>query len=174
MLGLVKNSTQPTEPRSIEPTGGMREHGVDLAGLRREIGACHRLSAVILRNLLEQALELADIAIDRAHEVAVAAILATNLLERLLPLIGVKLAREHVLLAAIVTIPEVGRGVVIDHARDVDGKRVERFERRSLAARTLLRALARRRRFPRRRRLTHRAVRVLRGAREQVGQPTGA
>src|SRR5271165_4195761 len=111
----------------IESPGGMSEHGVNLPGLRGEIGACHDLPAVIARDLLEQALELADIAVDRSHEVAVTAILAADLLERFLPLIGIELAREHVALAAVVAVPEVGRRVVVDHAGDVDGKRIERL-----------------------------------------------
>src|SRR5271165_1294879 len=83
----------------IESPGGMSEHGVNLAGLRGEIGACHDLAAVITRDLLEQALELADIAVDRPHEVAVTAVLAADLLECFLSLIGIELAREHVAFA---------------------------------------------------------------------------
>jgi hypothetical protein len=41
---------------------------------------------------------------------------------------GVELAGEHVALAALVAIPQLGGGVVIDHAGDVDRQRVERLD----------------------------------------------
>src|SRR5436190_633420 len=103
--------------RLIEPSGGVGQHGVDLAGLRGEIGARQRLAAIVARDLLEQPLELADIAVDRAHEVAVGAVLAADLVERLLALHGVELARKHVAFAAVVALPQLGRRLVIDHAR---------------------------------------------------------
>src|SRR5216684_9386895 len=81
---------------SVEPAGRVREHGIHLARLRGQVGARHHLAAIVARDFLEQPLELADIAIDRAHEIAVAAILLADLLERLLALHGVELAREHV------------------------------------------------------------------------------
>src|SRR5262249_11647785 len=112
----------------VEPSGRVREHGVDLARLRGQVGARHHLAAVVARDLLEQPLELADVAVDRAHEVALATILAANLLERLLPLHGVQLVREHVAVPTVVALPQLGRRLVIDHAGDVDGERVERVD----------------------------------------------
>src|SRR6187455_2733736 len=67
--------------RSVEPSGSVREHGVDLAGLRGEIGARHRLAAIVARDLLEQPLELADVAVDGALEIALAAIFPADFLE---------------------------------------------------------------------------------------------
>src|SRR5262245_31879741 len=42
----------------IEPAGRVRQHGVDLAGLRGEIRPRHHLTAIVARDLIEQALEL--------------------------------------------------------------------------------------------------------------------
>ena len=49
----------------LEPARGVRQHGVDLAGVRGEIAARGRLAALVLRDLVQQPLELADVAIDR-------------------------------------------------------------------------------------------------------------
>src|SRR6266446_9714113 len=81
--------------RSVETAGGVGEHGVDLARRRGEIGARQHLAAVVARDFLEQPLELADIAVDGALEIAIAAVALADFLERLLPLHGVELAREH-------------------------------------------------------------------------------
>src|SRR5579859_7493675 len=64
------------QPRLIEAAGRVRQHGVDLAGFRGQIGARHHLAAVVARDLFEQPLKLADVAVDRLLELAVGAILA--------------------------------------------------------------------------------------------------
>src|SRR6266508_4002148 len=130
--------------RSVETTGRVGEHGVDLARLRGQVRARQHLVAVLARDLLEQPLELADIAIDGAAEIAVGAIALADFLERLLALHGVKLAREHVAFAALVAIPQLGCRVVVDHAGDVDRKRIERLEAVTLGARALVGSAARR------------------------------
>src|SRR4051812_6869530 len=71
---------------SVEAAGRVRQHGVDLAGFRGEVRARHHLTAVVARHLLEQPLELADIAVHRLLELAVGAVFATDLVERLLAL----------------------------------------------------------------------------------------
>src|SRR2546429_2466285 len=153
---------------SVETTGRVGEHGIDLAGLRSEIGPRQHLVAVVARDLLEQPLELADIAIDGAAEIAVGAIALADFLERLLALQGVKLAREYVAFAALVAIPQLGCRVVVDHAGDVDRKRIERLEAVTLRTRALVGSAARRRRLARRR------FGLVRGARQQLGEPAGA
>src|SRR2546423_4758679 len=70
----------------LEAAGRVRQHGVHLAGIRGEIVARGRLAALILRHLIQQPLELRDIAVDRRLELAVATIAVANLVERLLPL----------------------------------------------------------------------------------------
>src|SRR6516165_2017218 len=118
---------------SVETAGGVGEHGVDLARLRGEIAARQHLAAVVARDFLEQPLELADIAVDGAPEIAVAAVALADFLERLLALHGV-----------------------------------------ALGARGLRRRFARRRSFARQRSLARRRLGLVRGAREQLGEPAGA
>src|SRR5450759_4698945 len=90
---------------SVEPPGGMRQHGVDLAGFRGEVSARHHLAAVVARDLVEQPLELADIAVHRLLEFAVGAIFLADLVERLLALQGVEPAGENVAFAALIAVP---------------------------------------------------------------------
>src|SRR5947208_13968616 len=112
-------------------------------------------------DLFPMTIELADIAIVGMYEYAVAPIALADFLERLLPLHSVKLARETVAFAAFVAIPQLGGGIVVDHARDIDGKRVQRFH--AVALGTLGRTCARGRRLARGR------FGLVRGAREQLG-----
>src|SRR5262249_31835306 len=104
--------------------------------------------------------ELADIAVDGALEIAVAAVALADFLERLLALHGVELAREHVAFAALVAIPQLGHRVVVDHAGDVAGERIERVD-------GVARGLGRRR-------LAGRGWGLGRGAREQPREPARA
>src|SRR3984893_17596010 len=106
----------------------MREQRVDLAGIGGEVGLGQHLAAVVAGDLLEQALELVDIAIDGFAELGRAPVLAADLLEGLLALRRVEAAREDVALAALVAVPQFDGGVVVDEAGDVDRKRVERFD----------------------------------------------
>jgi len=92
----------------------MSEHRVDLAGLRRQIRPRHHLTAVVARHIFEQPLELGDVAVDRLLELAVGAILGADLVERLLALQRVKPLGEHVAFAALVAVPQVRRGVMIE------------------------------------------------------------
>ena len=57
----------------------MGQHGVDLAGLRGEVGIRPRGVAVVLRDVAEQALELADVAVDRAPEIGIRGVAAAEL-----------------------------------------------------------------------------------------------
>src|SRR5271169_2249487 len=54
-----------------QPSRGMREQGVDEAGLRGQVAAQRLRPAVLARDLVEQALELGDVAVDRLLEAAV-------------------------------------------------------------------------------------------------------
>src|SRR5262249_43216402 len=138
----------------VEASGSVCQHGVDLAGLRRQIAARHHLAAIVARDLVEQALEFGDIAVDRLLELAVGAVSPAHLVEGLLTLQGVEAARECVALAAVIAIPQVHHGVVVDHAGDVGGDRVERVD-----------AVARR--------LVAWPILVARRAGEQVREPSG-
>jgi len=134
-------------------------------------------ATVVTRDLVEQPLELADIAVDSLHELAVGAIALADFLERALALHGVELAREHAALAALIAVPELGGRVVVDHARDVDRERIERLDavaRETLvAARGVLSVLARQITGRGRRRRSRLGL-IARGAGEEVGQPAAA
>src|SRR4029077_16118052 len=67
-----------------EPSRRMREQGVDEAGLRREVAAQRLGPAILARDLVEQALELGDVTVDRLLEIAVGAVLAGDFVKRLL------------------------------------------------------------------------------------------
>src|ERR1700682_5924711 len=73
-----------------QPSRRMREQGIDHPGLRGEVAAQYRRPPLVARDLVEQALELGDVAVDRLLEVAVGAIFAGDLIERLLAGRGVE------------------------------------------------------------------------------------
>ena len=62
----------------------MREQGIDQPGLGGEVAAQHRRPALVARDLVEQALELGDVAVDGLLEIAVGAVFACDFVERLL------------------------------------------------------------------------------------------
>src|SRR5262252_3218223 len=55
----------PVGKTLTEPSGGMREQGVDQARLGGEVTAQRLRSPVLARDFVEQAFELGDIAVDR-------------------------------------------------------------------------------------------------------------
>src|SRR5271169_1364348 len=114
--------------RLPQPSRRVRQQRIDLTGIRREVGPGQHLAAVVARDLLEEALELVDIAIDGFAEFGGAAVLAADFLEGLLALRRVEAAGEDVALAALVAVPQFDGGVVVDEAGDVDRKRVERVD----------------------------------------------
>src|SRR5215471_21172343 len=113
----------PTKPARgrvlVETAGCVGQHRVHLAGLRGEIRPHHDLSAIIARDLIEQAFEFGDVSVYGLLELAIRAVAFADLVERLLALHRVETPREDVALAAIVPVPELRRRVVIDHARNV-------------------------------------------------------
>src|SRR5262249_42843443 len=72
---------------------------------------------------------LADVAIHGLLEFVIRAILLTDVIERLLPLQGVESAGKNVAFATLVTIPQIGGGVRVNHPRDVDLNVIPRFYR---------------------------------------------
>src|SRR6185437_3219051 len=80
-------------------------------------------------DLVEQALELANIAVNRLLELTVGAVLSADLVERLLSLQSIEPPGKDVALAALVAVPQVGCGIVVDHAGDINRKRIERLDR---------------------------------------------
>ena len=59
----------------LEPSRGMRQHGVHLAGVRSQVVARHRSAAFAARHVVEQPLELVDILLDGLPELGVGAYL---------------------------------------------------------------------------------------------------
>ncbi|TAZ14767.1 hypothetical protein ELH81_12195 [Rhizobium leguminosarum] len=103
----------------------MSEHRVDLARIRGEVGLRHRPVRVGAGDVGEQLFEITDVAVDGGAELRFAVIFALDLVEGLLALQRVEAAGEDVALAALVTAPEIDRGVVIDGAGDIDRERVQ-------------------------------------------------
>jgi len=105
----------------------MGQHRVDLAGVGDEVGVAGR--RILPGRLGEEALEIAEIAIDGRAELRLLLILAPDLVEGLLALQRVEPPREDVLLATAMTLPELGCGARIDGPRDVGRQIAERFLR---------------------------------------------
>ena len=64
----------------------MRQHGVDLAGVRGQVGfARYRRAAIAARHVVEQTLELVEVLLDGLPELGIGAIFAADFVERLCP-----------------------------------------------------------------------------------------
>src|SRR5690348_18416250 len=98
--------------------------------------------------------------LDGLPEFRIATVFAADLLERALALRGVELAAAETAFAALIALPQLRGGVVVDHARDVDRERFQRAD--GIAA-----AFAGRRD----RRCV---VAVARGAGQQIAEPAAA
>src|SRR5437764_1759707 len=83
----------------IEAPGGVRQHGVDLAGIGGQVVAGHGRSAITARNVVEQAFELVDIMFDGLPELRIGAVFAADFFERSLALGGVEPLGESAALA---------------------------------------------------------------------------
>src|ERR1700674_5727376 len=104
----------------------MCEQGIDKSGLRGEVAAQHLRAALVARDLVEQALELGDVAVDRLLEAAVGAIFAGDLVEGLLAGRGVEPLGESLALAALIAIPHLGGEIAIHQPADVERQRCQR------------------------------------------------
>src|SRR6476620_10879796 len=76
-------------------------------------------AGIVLLGVAQQPLEIADIAIDRGAEFAVAILALAVLVERLLAVDTVEVASKHSALAVAEALPDRGRGAVIDGTRDL-------------------------------------------------------
>ena len=83
-----------------QPARGMGEQGVDQPCLRGEVAAQRLRVAVLAGDVVEQPLELVDVAVDRLLEGAVGAVFAGDLVERLLAGRRVEALGEGLVLAA--------------------------------------------------------------------------
>src|SRR5262249_14161174 len=121
--GGAQGGGKPTATRGsclFEPAGRVGQHGVDLPGVRSEICTRHHLLVVVAPDFAEKPFELADIPIDNLAELAVGLIALANLVERLSALHRVETPCKHVALPAIVALPQVRGGFMVDHAGDID------------------------------------------------------
>ena len=100
--------------------------------------------------------EVGHIALDCGPELRITGILLTDLVESLLTLQGVEAPCEHVALSALVAVPEVHEGFVVNCPCNVDGKRVQAFHSVQGRAGLLGSAL----------------FLVARGAAQKIGHPT--
>src|ERR1700751_724950 len=98
----------------------MCEQGVDQTRLRREVAAQRLRAAILARDLVEEALELGDVAVDRLLEAAVGAVLAGDLVEGLLAGGRIEALGEGLTLAALITVPHLGRKVAVHQPADVE------------------------------------------------------
>src|ERR1700744_81173 len=103
---------------SSQPARGMREQGVDQTGFRGQVVAQRLRPAILARHLVEQPLELGDVAVERRLEAAVGAVLAGELVERPLAGRGGQALAERLALAALVAVPHLGREVAVHQPAD--------------------------------------------------------
>src|SRR5690348_3598875 len=97
----------PVETGSlVEAPGGVRQHGVDLAGVGGQVVAGDGRSAITARNIIEQPFELVNIVFDGLLELRIGAVFATDFFERSLPLGGVEPLGESAALATFIALPQ--------------------------------------------------------------------
>src|ERR1700751_3119074 len=105
----------------------MREQGVHEARLRGEVVAQRLGPAILARDLVEEALELGDVAVDRLLEAAVGAVLAGDLVKSLLAGRRIEALGERLALAALVAVPHLGRKIAVHQPADVERQRFQRI-----------------------------------------------
>ena len=70
----------------VETAGGVRQQGVDLAGIRGQVIAQHGRPAIAALDVLQQPFELVNVLFDGLPEFGIGAVFAANFVERLLTL----------------------------------------------------------------------------------------
>src|SRR5580704_9375004 len=105
----------------------MREQGVDEARLRGEVVAQRLGPAILARDLVEEALELGDVAVNRLLEAAIGAVLAGDLVKGLLAGRRIEALGERLALATLVTVPHLGREIAVHQPADVERQRLQRI-----------------------------------------------
>src|SRR5262249_31317372 len=86
------------------------------------IAGCGR-PAIAARYVVKQPLELMNVVFDGLPEVGIGTIFATNFFKRPLPLGSIEPLCKRAALAAFVALPQVGRGIIIDHRPRVNARR---------------------------------------------------
>src|SRR5690349_10836181 len=98
----------PLLPGSAQPPRCVREQGIDQPCFRGEMAAQRLRPAILACDLVEQPLELGDVAVDRLLEGAVGAVLAGDLVKGLLAGRRIETLGERLALAALVAVPHFG------------------------------------------------------------------
>src|ERR1700730_14498394 len=106
----------PQSTRTLpQPSRRMREQRIDQPRLRGQVAAQHRRSALVAGDVVEQALELGDVAVDRLLEIAVGTVFAGDFVKSFLAGRRVEAFCERLALAALVAVPHFGGGAGIHH-----------------------------------------------------------
>src|ERR1700722_5177078 len=78
----------------VEPSGGICQQRVDLAGVRRQVIARYGRPAISPRDIVEQPLEFVDIVLDGGAELGIRPVFVADLVERFLALRRVQAPRK--------------------------------------------------------------------------------
>src|SRR5262249_61433242 len=97
---------------------------------------CHRGNAIAARYIVEQPLEFVNIVLDRLTKIRIGPVFTAYLLKCALPLGSIKTLGEDTALAALIVIPQICGGIIVDHPGDIDREYVDRID--ALARRSLL------------------------------------
>src|SRR5665809_12414 len=95
----------------------MRKHEINASRFGSQVAVQHAPAWIGLLGLSEHALEVANIAVHGHAEIALALVTDGNLVEGRLAVEAVDVAPKHAPLAGPKTLPDIGRGGVIDGAR---------------------------------------------------------
>ena len=98
------------------------------AGIGGQVVAGDDRPPIAARYVVKQPFKFMNVVFDGLPEVRIGTVFAAYFFERALPLRGVEALSESAALAAFIALPQVGGGIVVDHARDVDRQRVKRTE----------------------------------------------
>ena len=84
----------------------MRQHRINLAGVRCQVALRQRLVAVVAGDVGEQFFEVGDVAVDGGAEFRLSVIFALDIVKGLLALQRIEATGEDVALAALIAAPE--------------------------------------------------------------------
>src|SRR6516164_839942 len=90
----------------VEPAGGVRQHGVDLAGIGGQIIACDCRIPIAARNVVKEPFKFVDVMFHCLAKLRIGAVLVANFLECPLPLAGVEALCERAAFAPFIPLPE--------------------------------------------------------------------
>ena len=107
----------------------MREHRVNLARIRGQVGLTEHVVAVIAGDLRQELFEIGHVPFNSGPELRITCVFLSDLIEGLLTLQCIEAAREDMPLTAAVAFPKVDEGLVVDRTGDIDRQRVQAFHR---------------------------------------------